>query len=68
MFSSLKAYRKSNIFNRGVITPDLKMAACGVNCTECAQYKVTKENDLKAFLRGNACERICHLISSTPLV
>jgi len=29
--------------------PDLKMAACGVNCTECAQYKVAKENDLKAF-------------------
>ena len=28
--------------------PRLKMAACGVDCNECAQYKVTKENDLKA--------------------
>jgi len=26
----------------------LKMAACGVDCNECAQYKVTSEHDLKA--------------------
>jgi len=24
------------------------MAACGIDCTECAQYKVTTEQDLKA--------------------
>jgi hypothetical protein len=28
--------------------PLFKMAACGIDCYECAQYKVTKENDLKA--------------------
>lgn len=28
--------------------PVLRMAACGVDCNECAQYKVTKENDWKA--------------------
>ena len=28
--------------------PVTKMAACGIDCNECALYKVTKENDLKA--------------------
>lgn len=27
---------------------DIKPAACGVNCKECASYKVTTENDIKA--------------------
>lgn len=26
----------------------LRMAACGVDCNECGQYKVTMEHDLKA--------------------
>ena len=26
----------------------LKMAACGIDCKNCSQYKVTVENDLKA--------------------
>ena len=27
---------------------NLKLAACGVNCAECASYKVTVENDIEA--------------------
>jgi hypothetical protein len=26
----------------------MKMAACGIDCSECAEYKVTMEHDLKA--------------------
>ena len=26
----------------------LKMAACGIDCNECASYKVTMEQDLNA--------------------
>ena len=26
----------------------LKLAACGINCSECGSYKVTMEQDLKA--------------------
>ena len=26
---------------------NLRMAACGIDCSECAQYKVTMKNDMK---------------------
>ena len=28
--------------------PDMKMAACGIDCASCASYKATVENDVKS--------------------
>jgi len=32
----------------GILMSKLKLAACGIDCNECASYKVTTEQDLKA--------------------